>query len=122
MNAVYDAILVVDDSGHIMDSNTRVEAVFGYTNDEIWDMALTNLVPGVNAVVFAQMRQGLRGNRRVIINARCRRKDGTMFPGEVGVGMMSMMGESLVFSIRNIEKRTPKKAIVRVVKPDGDKA
>lgn len=116
MNAVYDAILVVDDSGHIMDCNVRVESVFGYTVDEVWDMALTKMVPGINAVVFAKMREGLSGNRRVIINARCHRKDGTTFPGEVGVGMMSMMGHSLVFSIRNIEKRTPQRAVVRVAK------
>lgn len=113
MNALYDAVLVLDDNGHIMDCNQRVEDVFGYSRDDTWDMPLTELVPGINARIFAQMKAGLKGNHRVLINARCHRKDGTSFPGEVGVGIMEMMGESLVFSIRNIEKRGPVKAIIR---------
>lgn len=113
MNALYDAVLVVDDNGHLMDCNARVESIFGYSKDDTWDMPLTQLVPGINARIFAQMKDGLHGNHRVLVNARCRRKDGTTFQGEVGVGLMELMGENLVISIRNIEKRSPAKAIIR---------
>ncbi len=113
MNALYDAVLVVDDNGHLMDCNERVEAMFGYTREDVWDMPLTQLVPALNAQIFAQMKNGLHGNRRVLVNARCRRKDGSTFPGEVGAGLMVMRGENLVITIRNIEKRTPAKAIIR---------
>lgn len=113
MNALYDAVVVVDNDGHLMDCNERVTAVFGYSHDETWYMPLTQLIPGMNARVFAQMKEGLHGNHRVLVNARCRRKDGTTFPGEVGAGLMSLMGENLVISIRNIEKRAPAKALVR---------
>lgn len=117
MNALYDAVLVVDDNGHLMDCNERVDAMFGYSREDAWDMPITQLVPALNAQIFAQMKNGLHGNRRVLVNARCRRKDGTTFPGEVGAGLMVMRGENLVITIRNIEKRTvakaPAKAIIR---------
>lgn len=113
MNALYDAVLVVDMNGHIMDCNERVDTIFGYSSGDVWDMPISQLVPGIDARVFAQMKAVLRDNRRVLVNARCRRKDGTPFHGEVGAGLMELIGEDIVLSIRNIEKRTPVKAIVR---------
>jgi hypothetical protein len=59
------------------------------------------------------MKDGLHGNRRVLINARCHRKDGSTFPGEVGAGLMDLTGENLVLTVRNIEKRAPVRAIIR---------
>ena len=113
MNALYDAVLILDDNGHIVDCNERISSVFGHSREELWDEAVTALVPGINAQIFAKMKDGLHGNRRVLINARCHRKDGTTFPGEVGAGLMDLTGENLVLTIRNIEKRAPVRAIIR---------
>lgn len=113
MNALYDAVLVMDDNGHLMDCNERVEDIFGYSRDDVWDLPIVKLLPAVNARILAQMKEGLHGNRRVLINARCLRKDGTSFHGEVGAGLMELRGEKLVLTIRNIEKRSPAKAIIR---------
>ena len=115
MNALYDAVLILDDNGHIVDCNERISSVFGHSREELWDEAVTALVPGINAQIFAKMKDGLHGNRRVLINARCHRKDGTTFPGEVGAGLMDLTGENLVLTVRNIEKRSPVRAIIRPV-------
>ena len=116
MNALYDAVLVLDDNGHIVDCNERVESVLGYSRDDLWDASVTEVAPAINAQVFRQMKDGLRDQRRVLVTARCRRKDGTTFHGEIGAGLMELFGENLVLSIRNIEKRAlpqqPKKAPV----------
>ena len=113
MNALYDAVLILDDNGHIVDCNERVASVFGHSRDELWDAPVTTLIPGINPQIFAKMKEGLHGNRRVLINARCHRKDGTTFPGEVGAGLMDLTGENLVLAIRSIEKRAPIRAIIR---------
>ena len=113
MNALYDATLILDDKGHVVDCNERTSSIFGYTRDELWDAAVSTLIPGINAQIFAKMKEGLHGNRRVLINARCHRKDSTTFPGEVGAGLMDLTGENVVLTIRNIEKRAPVKAIIR---------
>ena len=106
MNALYDAILVLDGNGHIVDCNERVESVLGYSRDDLWDATVTEVVPALKAQVFLQMKEGLRDQRRVLVNTHCRRKDGTSFHSEIGAGLMVLSRDSLVLSIRNIEKRT----------------
>ncbi|MDO5318383.1 MAG: PAS domain S-box protein [bacterium] len=106
MNGLYDAVLILDDNGHIVDCNNRVETVLGYNRDEMWDMPVSDVVKGIGPQIFQQMKDALHGNHQVLINAKCTRKDGVGFQGEVGVCIMHLTrGENLVFTIRNVEKR-----------------
>ena len=106
MNGLYDAVLILDDNGHIVDCNNRVETVLGYNRDEMWDMPVSDVVKGIGPQIFQQMKDALHGNHQVLINAKCTRKDGIGFQGEVGVCIMHLTrGENLVFTIRNVEKR-----------------
>ena len=113
MNSIYDAVLILDDNGHVVDCNERVPSIFGHSREELWDEPVGSLIPGITPQIFAKMKTGLHGNRRVLISARCHRKDGSSFHGEVGAGLINLTGENLVLTIRNIEKRSPVKAIVR---------
>ena len=113
MNAIYDAVMILDDNGHVVDCNERVPSIFGHSREELWDEPVTSLIPGITPQIFAKMKTGLQGNRRVLISARCHRKDGSTFHGEVGAGLIDLTGENLVLTVRNIEKRAPIKAIVR---------
>ena len=113
MNAIYDAVLILDDNGHVVDCNERVPSILGHSREELWDEPVGTLIPGINPQIFAKMKSSLHGNRRVLISARCHRKDGSTFHGEVGAGLIDLTGENLVLTIRNIEKRAPIKAIVR---------
>jgi len=109
---MYDAVLILDDNGHVVDCNERVPAVLGHSREELWDVPVTELIPGITPQIFAKMKTGLHGDRRVLVNAKCHRKDGTTFSGEVGAGLVNLIGENIVLAIRNIEKRPPVKAIV----------
>lgn len=112
LNALYDAILVLDINGHVVDCNERVVSMLARTRDELWDVPIGAIVPSLNAQVLHQMMDGLHGKRRVLLNARCIRGDGSTFPAELGAGLMELIGENLVLSIRNIEKRIPAKAVI----------
>ena len=106
MNGLYDAVMILDDVGHIVDCNERVNQVLGYTRDEMWDMPVQTVVKGIGPQIFQQMRDALHNNHQVLINAKCTRKDGASFQGEVGVCIMHLTrGENLVFTVRNVEKR-----------------
>ena len=106
MNGLYDAVMILDDVGHIVDCNERVAQVLGYTRDEMWDMPVSAVVKGIGPQIFQQMRDALHNNHQVLINAKCTRKDGASFQGEVGVCIMHLTrGENLVFTVRNVEKR-----------------
>ncbi|MBR1587870.1 MAG: PAS domain-containing protein [Kiritimatiellae bacterium] len=113
MNSIYDAVLILDDNGHVVDCNERVPSILGHSREELWDEPVGTLMPGITPQIFAKMKSSLHGNRRVLISARCHRKDGSTFHAEVGAGLMSLAGENLVLTVRNIEKRAPVKAIVR---------
>ena len=106
MNGLYDAVMILDEVGHIVDCNERVNQVLGYTRDEMWDMPVSTVVKGIGPQIFQQMRDALHNNHQVLINAKCTRKDGASFQGEVGVCIMHLTrGEYLVFTVRNVEKR-----------------
>ena len=122
MNGLYDAVLILDDNGHIVDCNNRVETVLGYNRDEMWDMPVSDVVKGIGPQIFQQMKDALHGNHQVLINAKCTRKDGVGFQGEVGVCIMHLTrGENLVFTIRNVEKRIAslREQILKELKPSA---
>lgn len=121
MNGLYDAVLILDDNGHIVDCNNRVETVLGYSRDEMWDMPVSAVVKGIGPQIFQQMKDALHGSHQVLINAKCTRKDGVGFQGEVGVCIMHLTrGENLVFTIRNVEKRIAamREQLLKELKPN----
>lgn len=106
MNGFYDAVLILDDQGHVVDSNNRVMTVLGYTREDMWDMPIDKVITGMTSQMFEHLRRNLAENHHVLIDARCFRQDGTAFAGEVGVSQLSLTrGGNLVFVIRNVDRR-----------------
>ena len=106
MDALYDAVLVVDEKGHVVDSNARVEQTFGYTKNEMWDMSMERLVKGFGPHVLAQLAEPLNEGRPVIIDGRGVRKDGDLFNAEITVGRVKLgRTENLLMAVRDVTKR-----------------
>lgn len=103
---LYDAVLVTDPKGYVIDANMRVQEFFLYDGSETWDMAVGELIPGVNTALIERIRQGLSGERFVLLDARCVRKDRTTFAAEVAISSIDLMNEGdFVFAVRNVERR-----------------
>ncbi len=103
---LYDAVLITDPKGHIIDINARVTEFFNYNLEETWDLPISDLIPGVNTTLIARIRQGLSGERFVLIDGRCIRKDRSTFAAEIAISSIDLMNEGdLVFSIRNVDRR-----------------
>lgn len=107
MNGLYDAVLLLDDQGHVVDSNSRVVDVLGYSREESWDLPIKKIISGMTPQVFEHLRRSLTENNHVLIDARCLRKNESSFMGEVGVSTLSLTraGSNIVFAIRNVERR-----------------
>ena len=106
MDALYDAVLLVDDKGHVVDSSIRVEHVFGYTPGDMWDMSLRQLIRGFTPVVFTQLAQPLSENRPVIMSGRGVRKDGSLFEAEVSVSKVKLLrNDTMLFAVRDVTRR-----------------
>lgn len=103
---LYDAVLITDVKGHVINTNGRMTESFGYTADETWNLPIDRLVPGINDVLIAKILQGLTGERYVMIEGRCTRKDQSTFPAEIAISRIELVNDgNLLFCVRNIERR-----------------
>ncbi len=114
MNGLYDAILVLDDHGHVVDCNDRVQKVLGYSREEAWDLPVEKVIKGMNSQMFAHLKKNLAENHNVLITARCFKSSGDSFKGEIGVSTLSLTrAHNVVFAIRNVDQRKSTMADLR---------
>jgi PAS domain S-box-containing protein len=114
LRGLYDAVFVTDPKGHVIDSNGRVQDAFQFDRNEVWDMEIGKLIPGITPQLLERVRQGLSENRHVLIDARGIRKDGTAFPAEVAISSIDLINEGdIVFSVRSVERRKRQSQLLR---------
>jgi PAS domain S-box-containing protein len=103
---LYDAVLITDPNGYVIDTNPRVEEFFKYKTAETWDIMVGELIVGVNGTLLERVRKGLGEGRFILLDAKCVRKDGSTFSGEVSISAIELVnGGDLVFAVRNVDRR-----------------
>jgi PAS domain S-box-containing protein len=106
LDGLYDATIITDVKGHIVNTNVRLTETIGYGADDVWDWPVSRMVPGITDALLARIRQGLSNERYVMIEARCVRKDQTVFQAEIAISQIEISKDgNLLFCIRNIERR-----------------
>jgi PAS domain S-box-containing protein len=111
LESMPDGILMVDQGGRIVHSNSQAESLFGYQSGELRGQSIEHLLPGR----FRGMHAGHRSNYFQQPRPRTMgmglelyglRKDGTEFPVEISLSPMQTEGGTLVVSaIRDIGER-----------------
>ena len=103
---MYDAVLITDPSGHLLNLNSRAREYFRYGADDILDSPVSRFIPGVTPAIVQRIRNGLDQARHMMLDVNCLRKDGTVFPAEVTVSLVDLANiGDLVFTVRNTERR-----------------
>lgn len=103
---MYDAVVITDPNGHIIEVNPRTVEYFGYELDEILDQPVSVFIPGLKQDVVLRIRKGLEGDRHVVVDANGVAKDGRKIACEVAVSSIDLMNPGdLIFTIRNVERR-----------------
>lgn len=111
---MYDAVVITDPSGHILEINRRAEEHFGYVQDEVIDKPISFFIPGLAPEIVQRIRNGLGQDRHVMIDANGLNKDGTKFACEVAVSTIDLSDpDDLVFTIRNVERRRMVREMLR---------
>lgn len=106
LTGMYDAVVIADPNGHILDVNPRAVDYFGRDLDEVLDQPVSILIPGLRPEVVQRIRHAMEGDQRVMINANGVNKAGEKFACEVAVSVIDLMNPGdLVFTVRNIERR-----------------
>lgn len=103
---MYDAVIITDPSGHIIETNDRVNDLFGFKTDALWDVSVTKLIRGITPQLLDKLRTNIADNRRILLEANCTRADKATFPAEVAICGISLIHDGdFVFVVRNTQKR-----------------
>jgi PAS domain S-box-containing protein len=111
---MYDAVVITDQDGHIIEINARAEEYFGYAQEEVVDKPISFYIPSLSAEIVKRIRRGLDENRHVVIDANALVKNGGRFACEMTISSIEMLNpDDLVFTIRNIERRRKVREMLR---------
>ena len=103
---MYDAVVITDPSGHILETNPRAEEHFGYMPEETLDQPISMLIPGLSPEIVQRIRRGLDEDRHMMLDANGLNKGGSKFACEVTVSVIDLIDPGdLVFTVRNVERR-----------------
>ncbi len=103
---MYDAVVITDPNGHILEVNPRAEEYFGYTQDEVLDQPISLYIPGLTPEIVQRIRRGLEEDHHMMIDANGQAKDGSKFICEVTASVIDLMDPGdLVFTVRNVQRR-----------------
>jgi len=108
-----DGLMVVDAKGVIQLVNARCEKLFGYTREELVGQLVEKLVPADVRPRHAGLREGFHrapAAREMGVSRELRgvRKDGSLFPVEIGLSPLPARqgeGAQVAVSIRDITER-----------------
>ena len=111
LEALPDAMLIVDDRGRIVLINRSAEALFGAEHQELVGKTIEDLVPGLSRLQPAghladssadpRQRQMASG-----LELHARRRDGSSFPAEISLSLLTAgEGTFVIAAIRDIGKR-----------------
>jgi PAS domain S-box-containing protein len=103
---MYDAVVITDPNGHILEINPRAVEYFGHDGESVIDRPISFFIPGLSPEIVQRIRKGLADDRHMMIDANGLAKNGSKFACEVTVSIIDLMDPGdLVFTIRNVERR-----------------
>ena len=113
LQSVYDAAIISDLDGNIVDANARAIEFLLYKRSELIGMTVFNVISGADESLVRTLCDNLEEERYTLIQAYCRRKNETLFPAEIAVNKLNLGEMHLSFFIRDITWRRQAEAMLR---------
>ena len=106
LHCIYDAVLVTDSSGAIIEVNARAEHVFSIGTNDLKKTNITNLIAGADKDLLRVLQENISEKRFTLLEAVCVRADETRFHAEIVVNKINITSrDNLCFFIRDISDR-----------------
>jgi PAS domain S-box-containing protein len=105
LQSIYDAALITDLKGHVVDSNYRAAEFFLYNHEEFMQLGVLDVISGADESLFDMLRENLENERFALLQAYCVRKDSTYFPAEIAVNLLRFEEPRLCFFVRDVTLR-----------------
>jgi PAS domain S-box-containing protein len=104
LQSIYDAAIVTSYHGAIIDCNVRAQQFFDYSDTELKQLNVLNLIHGASQELMETIHANME--RFALIEGHCIRKGGSHFPSEIAVSTLEHSEpERLIFFVRDITRR-----------------
>lgn len=101
-----DALFVINPSGRILDVNQQACRNLQYSREELLSLSIPEVVAETPIKNFADLWIQLESTPSVTIEGKHRRKDGSIFPVEVRLGLLDYSDEKMILAlVRDISER-----------------
>ncbi len=106
LESIYDAVLLTDPKGRVIDFNARAADFFLLDNNALLGMAVVDLISGADQGVLRAIKHNLQNHKYTLIEARCVRSDDSSFPAEIAANRVDLdENGQLAFFVRDISVR-----------------
>jgi PAS domain S-box-containing protein len=106
LQCVYDAVVITNSKGRIVDFNTRALDFFRTDEDELIGAKVVDFISGADGTLLTAIWKNLEDHRYTLIEAHCIRTDKSMFPAEIAVNKIDLPdGRHLSFFVRDVSVR-----------------
>ena len=109
-----DAMFLLTFDGEIVDANDRAESMYGFGRDQLLGMNIRALSETKQGMDLESMRQTLLQKKMLLTEAMHVRRDGSVFPVEISMGLIQT-GDGLYMQeiVRDISERREADAALR---------
>ena len=106
LDSVYDAVLITDLDGNILACNQRAAEFFLQSPAQLIGHSIVALISGATASLIETVRANLADKKYALVEARCKRSDGTSFAAEIAVTKVELdTSGQLCFFVRDVTIR-----------------
>ena len=115
LQSIYDAVLITDWEGHLLDGNTRSTEFLRYEVRELREKTISDIIYGLDEAILQKICGNLdRDQFTLIEEAYCRRKDQSLFPAEIATNKLHLGDEKhICFFVRDITRRKQDEKLLR---------
>lgn len=113
LQSVYDATLITDMQGRIVDANVRALEFLQQERQRLCTLSLFDVIYSADEALLDNLKRNLENERFSLIQAYCLRHDGSFFPAEIAVNRLQFGEMHLCFFIRDITLRRQAEEMLR---------
>lgn len=106
LESIYDAVLITDLEGKILECNHRASEFFLQPSHELLAQSVVKLISGATSSLITTIRTNLADQKYTLVEAHCKRSDNTSFPAEIAINNVQLDAKGqLCFFIRDMTVR-----------------
>ena len=106
LDSVYDAVLIADLDGKILECNQRAAEFFLQPSTRLVGQFVVALISGATPSLITTIRSNLADKKYTLVEARCKRSNGTSFAAEIAVTNIALdVSGQLCFFVRDVTIR-----------------